>query len=95
VSMGWVPIQYKQLQLKDQKYKEGNLNQDKKWQKRRPTAKPPAKKRKTVEEDNKIFPMRMRRNSMKILWMTLKMISFQHQYQYQGIAEVLRGLHIL
>ena len=55
MSMGWVPIQYKQLQLKDQKYKEGNLNQDKKWQKRRPTAKPPAKKRKTVEEDNNDF----------------------------------------
>ena len=55
VSMGWVPIQYKQLQLKVQKYKEGNLNQDIKWQKRRPTAKPPAKKRKTVEEDNNDF----------------------------------------
>ena len=84
--MGWVPIQYKQLQLKVQKYKEGKLKEDKKWRKR-PTAKAPAKKRrKTVEEDNKIFPMRMRRKDKSSVIDGIEQYSSLEQVNQSGFG---------
>jgi hypothetical protein len=55
VSMEWVSTQHKQFQRMVNEYEKGNLKQDAKWLKRRPTAKPPAKKCKTVEEDYNNF----------------------------------------